>query len=67
MYSIFTAGGSANEDNYLIFYFYNIIIKCRNADKGRGGGGSDNVDKVFLLLYVLGLFGAVLAFLMDIW
>ena len=32
-------GGSAGGDNF--FLFYNIIIKCRNVDKG---GGSANVD-----------------------
>ena len=30
------------------FFLYNIIIKCRNVDKGRGGG-SDNVDKDFCM------------------
>ena len=28
--------------------FYNIIIKCQNVAKGRGGG-SDNVDKDFCM------------------
>ena len=31
------AGGSTDVDNF--FKFYNIIIKCRNMDKGKGGGG----------------------------
>ena len=26
-----------------------IIIKCSNVDKGRGGRGSDNVDKDFCM------------------
>ena len=29
-------GGHANVDSFL--YFYNIIIKCQNADKGQKGG-----------------------------
>ena len=31
------AWGSADVDIY-IYFFYNIIIKCWNADKGRGVG-----------------------------
>ena len=38
-------GGCADVDNFLI---YNIIIKSRNVDKGRGGG-STNVDKDFCM------------------
>ena len=31
--------------------FYNIILNCTNVDKQvEGGGGSDNVDKDFLVL-----------------
>ena len=47
-------GGSSKVDKregwggrpmWIIFLFYNIIIKCRNVDNG---GGSGKVDKVFL-------------------
>ena len=30
-------------------FFYNIIIKCRNVDKGKGGG-ADNVDCDFCII-----------------
>ena len=36
---------SEGRSMWIIFLFYNIIIKCRNVDKG---GGSGKVDKVFL-------------------
>ena len=38
-------GGSADVDN---FFFYNIIIKCRNVDKGRGGGGQTMWIRIFV-------------------
>ena len=33
---------------WIFFFKNNIIIKCQNVDKGREGGESDNVDKVFV-------------------
>ena len=45
-------------------FFYNIFIKCRNVDKGRGGG-STNVDKDFCMFKAFLM--AFLAFLMHIW
>ena len=39
------SGGSANV--FLFFIFLNIIIKCNNFDKGRGGGATKFIPAFF--------------------
>ena len=36
-------GGEGGRSMWIIFLFYNIIIKCRNVDKGGGSADVDNI------------------------
>ena len=36
---------------WMILLFYNIIIKCQNVDKGRGGGGQTMWIRFFFVFF----------------